>query len=298
MKFMTFSNEYDFNFKKDKTDKFISLIFGFMIYCMSVAFISGLFTYNLTNNWETSLKGQLTIEFPANADGTYSPLTEKQSEEVTNLLYSIPGVHNVKRIKEADILRILEPWIDNTAIPDDFPFPSLFDVEMDKSANIDLLDLTSKLSRISQGARIHNHANWYGSIEKISRSLFGFAMMISLLILLTVGMTIIYITKKTLSNHREIVKILQLIGASNKYIADQIKKYYFTIGLQGSGIAILLSLLTITGMSYLTSSQLLSSASVKYLVIGMIVPAIIDAIIMVTSQKTVLYFLKKEAWID
>lgn len=295
---MALSFQYDFNFQTDKTNKFITVIFGFLIYCMTITFMSGIFTYNLTENWDKSLNGQLTVEFPAHSEGTNSTLTEKQLEEITNLLQGTNGVLKVRKLKDSDILKILEPWLDSTAIPDDFPFPILFDVELDRKANVDLLDLTSKLTKISQGVRIHNHANWYVSIAKISKGLFGFSVLLSALILLTVCATIIFIINKTLGNHRDVVKILQLIGARDKYIASQFKRYYFSVSLNGTLISLGLSVLTIFGITYLIGAGWITWDNIRYLGISLIVPIIVIMVVMITSHNTVLYFLRNEDWLD
>lgn len=295
---MALAFQYDFNFKTDKTNKFLAVVFGFLIYCMSITFMSGIFTYNLTENWDKSLNGQLTVEFPAHSEGTNSTLTEKQLEEITRLLQGTNGVLKVRKLKDADILKILEPWLNSTAIPDDFPFPVLFDVEVDRNIDVDLLDLTSKLTKISQGVRIHNHANWYASIAKISKGLFGFSVLLSALILLTVCSTIIFIIKKTLNNHRDVVKILQLIGARDKYIASQFKRYYFSVGMKGTWISLALCILTIFGITYLVGANWINWNNIQYLGISFTVPIIVIAIVMITSQSTVLYFLRNEDWLD
>ncbi len=295
---MALSFQYDFNFKTDKMNKFVAIIFGFLIYCMSITLMSGVFTYNLTDNWDRSLNGQLTIEFPAHSEGVHSTLTEKQRDQVLHLLQGTSGLIRVRQLKDADILKILEPWLDSTAIPDDFPFPTLFDVEISKNANVDLLELTSRLSKISKGVRIHNHANWYASIEKISKGLFGFSVLLSILILLTVCSTIIYIVKKALSAHKDVVRILQLIGARDKYIASQFRRYYFSVSLKSSLISFVLCVLTILEITYLISAPWISWNNIKYLGISFCVPIVIVMIVMITSQNTVLYFLRKEDWLD
>lgn len=295
---MALTFQYDFDFKKDKTNRFVTVILGFLIYCMSITFMSGVFTYSLTDNWDRSLNGQLTIEFPAHSAGTNSNLTEKQLDQVLHLLQGTNGVLKVRKLKESDILKIIEPWLDSTAVPDDFPFPVLFDVELDRGAQVDLLDLTSKLSKVSQGVRIHNHANWYTSIEKISKGLFGFSVLLSVLILLTVCSTVIYIVKKALSNHKDVVKILQLIGARDKYIADQFKKYYFSVSFKGSWISWILSMITIFGITYLIGAPWINLDNIRYLGISFFVPILIIMVVMITSQSTVLYFLKNEDWLE
>ncbi len=295
---MSFTSKYDFNFKSDKTNSFIVFVFGFLMYCITITFMSGIFTYQLTSDWRNALSGKLTIEFPSKTDGITETLTDKQKTEVINIVQSVPGVLSVSKIKEADLLKILEPWLYGTAIPDDFPFPTLFDVDIDKNVTIDLLNLTAKLSKISSDVRIHDHSNWYNPISKFSKGLCGFSILLSFLILMTVCSTIILITKKTLKEHHDIVKILQLIGANDKYISSQFMNYYLSLSMKGVIISIILSLFTILGITYITDNDWLSIINIQYSVISIIVPTMIVFVIMLTSKSTVGYFLKNEDWVD
>jgi cell division transport system permease protein len=192
----------------------------------------------------------------------------------------------------------LEPWLNSTAIPDDFPFPTIFDVETEKDAKVDLLLLTDKLSKISKGVRIHDHANWYAPIVKISNGLFGFAIILSVLIFATVCATVIFITRKTLGVHLNTVKILQLIGANSSYIASQFKRYYFAVGCKSSMISICCSLCTIMGVLFISSSEIFSMDTVKYILVAVVVPLLTTLLVMTTSKNSVLFFLKNDEWIN
>ncbi|MDR1235809.1 MAG: hypothetical protein LBJ96_02270 [Holosporaceae bacterium] len=293
---MNFSKNYDFDFKSDRSNRFIPFIIGFLMYSVTIAAMSGLFTYNLTSEWRDSLSGRITVEFQSNIDVTDTTLTDKQNEEILKIVKSTPGVKFVRKLREIDILKILEPWLSGTAIPDDFPFPTIFDVETDKDVQVDLLLMSEKLSKVSRGVRIHDHANWYAPIMKVSNGLFGFAVILSVLIFATVCATVIFITRKTLGVHLNTVKILQLIGANSIYIASQFKRYYFSVGCKSSAISIICSLLTIVWISFvLPTAENISLF--KYIILSIIIPFITTFLIMMTSQRTVLFFLK-DKWID
>lgn len=295
---MSFSLKYDFDFQSDGSNRFIVIVFGFLMYCMTIAAMSGLFTYNTTKGWSDTLNGKLTVEFPSAVDGNSGALTEKQNIDVVAALLGTPGVVRAKKLKEADMLKILEPWLSSTAIPDDFPFPTLFSVETDRLVDVDLLALTSKLSKISQGVRIHNHASWYTPISKISQGLFGFSALLLFFILVTVIATIILITKKTLVGHKNSVKVLQIIGAQSNYIAKQFNKYYFSLSLKGALISIVMSCGTIWAVNYLMNTNWMSLENIKYVIISVLVPFFSMIVVMLTSKSTVMYFLKTEDWID
>jgi len=291
---MGFSSPYDFDFKGDRSNRFIKYIVGFLMYSVTIAIMSGIFTYTLTSGWRKALSGRMTVEFQTNVDGANSAITEKQKEEVIQILKDTNGIKSVRKLNESDILKILEPWLNSTAIPDDFPFPAIFDVEADQDAKIDLLILTDKLSKISSGVRIHDHANWYAPIIKISNGLFAFAIVLSLLIFATVCSSVIFITKKTLMVHHNTVKILQLIGATNSYIASQFKKYYLFIGLKSSAISILCSLMTIFGIVFASSQEILNINALKYTAVSLIVPILTTLLIVITARTTVMFFLKSD----
>ncbi|MDR2766348.1 MAG: hypothetical protein LBB63_02695 [Holosporaceae bacterium] len=290
--------DFDFDFSGDKSNRFIPFIIGFLMYSATIAVMSCFFTQNLTSEWNKTLSGRITVEFQSNIDGVDETLTEKQKEEVFQTLQFTKGIKSVRKLQETDILKILEPWLSSTAIPDDFPFPVIFDVETEKNSNVDLLAMSDRLVKISPGVRVHDHANWYAPIAKISNGLFYFAFLLSLLIVATVCITVIFITKKTLSVHQDVVKILQLIGSNNSYIASQFKRYYFAIGVRASLMSIILGILTILGMSFVSSTDLLSMNTMSHLLVATLIPALATVLIMITSQSTVLFFLNNENWVS
>jgi cell division transport system permease protein len=252
--------------------------------------MSSLFTHNLTSEWSNALNGHITIEFQSNIDGVDETLTEKQKDEVVAIVKSTNGIKSIKKLGESDILKILEPWLSSTSIPDDFPFPTVFDVETEKNSNVNLLLLTEKLSKVAHGVKIHDHSDWYAPLVKVSNGLFFFAILLSILIFATVCITIIFITKKTLSAHENIVKILQIIGANNSYIASQFKQYYFSIGLRASLLSILASILTVVGISAILSAGF-DANTIKYIIILTVIPVISTFIIVGTSKESVMFFL-------
>ncbi|MBQ7672922.1 MAG: hypothetical protein IJT36_00075 [Alphaproteobacteria bacterium] len=287
----------DFNFDGDRINGFIPFIIGFLIYSVTIAMMSAFFTHQLTSEWSDALNGHMTIEFQSNVVGDSEALTDKQKEEVSEIIKSTPGIKRVKKLQETEILKILEPWLNSTSIPDDFPFPTIFDVESDRETKIDLLLLTEKLSKVSPGVKIHDHANWYAPIVKVSDGLFFFAILLSVLIFCTVCATVIFITKHTLKSHEDVVRILQLIGANNSYIASQFKQYYFSIGLKASLLSIILSLLTIIRVFFIYPGVSINSM-IQYAVILLMVPVIATIILMITSRHSVMYFLNEDKWVN
>ncbi|MDR2681729.1 MAG: hypothetical protein LBB29_01620, partial [Holosporaceae bacterium] len=169
------TRDFDFNFQSDKTNRFVPFILGFLMYSVALAIMSCFFTYNLTSEWSNTLNGHITIGFQSNIDGPDETLTPIQMQEIIKIVESTNGIKSIKKLDDSDILKILEPWLSGTSIPDDFPFPTIFDVESYKNVPIDLLQLTEKLSKVSPGVKIHDHANWYAPILKISNGLFSFA---------------------------------------------------------------------------------------------------------------------------
>jgi cell division transport system permease protein len=300
MNFFNLKKNYDFDFIGDKSNGFVPFIIGFLMYSVTVSVMSSFFTHNLTAGWKNALNGHITIEIQSNITGINEIITNKQNEEIIKIIKSTAGIKDVKKLRETDILKILEPWLSSAAIPDNFPFPMIFDVEAEKSADVDLQMLSDKLSKISPLIKIHDHANWYAPIMKISNSLFGFAIILSVLIFVTVCTTVIFITRKTLGAHLNTVKILQLIGASNSYIASQFKRFYWVISCKSTLISILCSFITIGGVVLVSSSEngMRMQDVAAYGAVMILVPLVATLLIIITSKKTVLFFLENDKWIS
>lgn len=289
------SRKYDFEFNNDKSDKFIPFIVGFLMYSVTIALMSAFFTYVLTNGWDNMISGKITIEFQAQPNAGPS-LTDKQKDEVLLIVKDFPGIKSVKKLDEQNILDVVKPWLKDTPIPDDFPLPTLFDVEAQKNANVNLLDLSKKLERISPNVQVYEHSDFYKPILQISKSLFSFAILLSLLIFSTVCVTVVFITKKTLNVHEGIVNILQLIGANNQYIASQFRRYYLILGCKGGVLSLIFSTLTLIAFYYLCNLAGSNFHFCYYLLIALFVAIISVFLIMITANRTVLYFLKKDDW--
>ena len=60
----------------------------------------------------------------------------------------------------------------------------------------------------------------------------------------------------------------------------------------------MLSKLTIAGLNWLVSGSIFSIDSIKYYAIALGITIFITMLIMFTSKNTVLFFLKKDEWID
>ncbi|MDR2724331.1 MAG: hypothetical protein LBB25_03990 [Holosporaceae bacterium] len=296
MSFFNFNRDYDFDFFSDKSNRFVPIIVGFLMYTATISIMSSIFIYNLTSGWKNALNGHITIEFQSNINGVDEILTEGQNEKIMEIIKSTEGIKFVKKLQETDILEILEPWLSSTAIPDDFPFPSIFDVETEKNTKVDIPVLLEKLSKVSKSVKIHDHANWYATLVKISNGLFSFAIVLSLLIFITVCATMIFITKKALSIHRNTVKILQLVGANNFYIASQFRWYYFIVGCKSSLISVLGSIITIVGIFFIYADRILHPDIFRYALSVIIVPLTATMLIIITSKKAVLFFLKNDKW--
>ncbi|MDR2267896.1 MAG: hypothetical protein LBD81_00405 [Holosporaceae bacterium] len=292
------NRNFDFDFSKDRTNKFVPFILSFLMYSVTIAAMSCFFTYDLTSEWRRALNGHITIEIQSNIDVVSNDFTDDQIDEITRVIRSTNGIKSVKKLQESDILKVIEPWLSGTSIPDDFPFPTIFDVEYDENVRVDLLLLTEKLSKISSNVKIHDHANWYAPIMKISNCLFFFAVILSVFVFATMCATVIFITKKTLGVHETVVKILQLIGADNFYIASQFNRYYFGIGCRASLISMIVGISTVLWVNYMSSVTILSQVTVGCMAIAVFVPLLTMGIVMITAKKSVIFFLNNDGWID
>ena len=299
---MSRASQYDFDFDSDTSNRLLPFIMSFLFFTACMAIISCIFTYDLTRRWSNSLNGKLSIEIQAvttgdNTNSSDACLTANQIDEIIKIVQDTPGVKSVKRLQDEDMLKILEPWLNVTAIPDDFPFPIILDVQTNEKCKIDLLGLTEKISRVTSNVRIHDHANWYAALERVSNGLFLFAFLLTGFVLFTVCAVVIFITRKNLMVHKNVIKILQMVGARNNYIAAQFKNYYFSIGCKASIITFVLGLLIIFMVNVVSGTSWYSMLCLAYICALLLVPFAMTFIVMFTTRRAVLFFLDNDNWV-
>jgi cell division transport system permease protein len=214
----------------------LDLVIAVMAFLASLALGGVLIAHRTAETWQAGLAGKLTVQVLP--EGEAPPGAEVDSALAA--LRATPGVLRAAALSDTDNLALVEPWLGRDAVIAALPFPRLIDVQLAPGATPDIAALRQRLKNVAPHAVLDDHTRWIGPLRNTARSVVLSALAVLLLIAIATAATVAFATRAGLAAHREIVQLLHLMGAQDRFIARAFEWHYFIAALvaAASGAAI------------------------------------------------------------
>lgn len=189
--------------------------------------------------WLSNMSNEITVQI----EPLETTDVEQTVREVTSFLRLRPGISTVNALDQADTAKLLEPWLGNTEALANLPIPRLIAIEIDGSSPPDLVRLGAQLKEQFPNATLDDHRKWRQQITTVTRSFaLGGLAILALVAAATVAI-IISATASAMAANRDIVEVLNFVGATDRFIAHEFEKHFLTLGIRaglvGAGSAML-----------------------------------------------------------
>ncbi|HEX3883674.1 MAG TPA: hypothetical protein VHW66_13520 [Stellaceae bacterium] len=228
----------DLPFGRDATGRFLPWIIALMVYLAVLGGVGLMLLGDTLRDWNRSLSTTLTVQLPADASAG-------RIETAVAALKQTSGVASVHLLSPDETARLIAPWLGAGVAVDALPLPHLVDLHLDPSADVDLAGLRQKLTEIEPGAELADH-------RTALTELHGFAVRVEGVIGTGVGvvavllvLTVVFSARTGLAIHQPVVDILHLLGAPDRYIAQQFQTHALWLGLRGGAIGGIVAAATI-----------------------------------------------------
>ena len=155
----------------------------------------------------------------------------KRAQEIVGFLTGQNGVRNVSLLTNDQSAELIEPWLGEIAGIEDLPFPRLIAVEIDRNNPPDITTLRAALTNKFPTATLDDHRTWQQQIRRVTGSLAfaGFAIIL-LVAAATVGI-IVSAARSSIASNRDIVEVLNFVGAEERFIARQFELHFLKLGI-------------------------------------------------------------------
>ena len=288
-------NRSNLALKKDDTNRFLPWLIAFMTLLAALSVAGLLMLKQISEIFEYSNQNTMTVQIPA---GENSDTDAQRINKMLVALKKVDGVIGTTRISNAEIKKMLEPWLGETAGSAAIPLPQIIDVKIDRTSDLTTGKLIRILGKIVPGTMVDDHSRWITNLVDTLKSAELIALcIVSLIILATIG-TVIFTTRTGMGIHRQTLEVLHFVGAHDEFIARQFATRAFIVGLQGSVGGILLATPILYASEYILKnlgSGLFPKADLNssiWIGISCIVP-VVAIIAMMTARSTVIKTLKK-----
>lgn len=268
-----------------------------MCYLAVLAIGALLMTSAAVNNWTSQVASEVTVQISA-ADGVD---VEGDSARAARILRDTPGVSSVTVVPAAEARRLLEPWLGKAAILDDLPVPQLINVSIDKSSPPDLEGLRARLAAEVPSATLDTHRRWQAELVSMAGTLTWLAIAVLTLIAAAAAVLVVYATRAAMEVNREVIEVLYLAGARDRFISREVLWRFCLTGLKAGLIGALLGFITFVLLGF-GSGRLagpvkaflydpLGASSTNYIAF-LAVPVVATVISLITARLSISRVLK------
>jgi cell division transport system permease protein len=179
--------------------------------------------------WLHDTASEVTVQVKPETD---QDELEKRSEAIAKFLTGQNGIKEVNLLTLKQSAELVEPWLGQVSAIKELPFPRLIAVQIDRSDPPDFTALRAALSTKYPSAMLDDHRAWQQQIRRVTGSLaLGGIAVIVLMAAATVAI-VVSAARSAIASNREIVEVLNFVGAEEKFIARQFELHFLKLGIR------------------------------------------------------------------
>ncbi len=219
------------------TGRSLTLVVAIMGFLASLTAGGVYLVFQAATVWTNNIAAEVTIQVQQKA----GEAIDGKLGEIKNFLTAQNGIKRVVPYSREQSLKLVEPWIGRSDILRSFAIPRLIAVQVDRANPPELPTLKKVLEAKFPGVILDDHGLWRSEIRRLTHllELGGIGMLI--LMAAATAAVIVAAATSALASNREIVAVLNFVGAEEKFIARQFETHFMKVGIKagvlGAGVA-------------------------------------------------------------
>lgn len=228
-------------------------IIAIMAFLAAMTIGAVLLVETAASDWQSDLAREVTIQVRVVAGRD----TEADIEKAAAIARSVSGVAGVRPYSKNDSMQLLQPWLDGMAL-DDLPIPRIIAVEIAPGQSPDLAGLRKSLVQQVPPASLDDHRGFINHMRTMTRTVLATGLAVLALVLAAMVLSVAVATRSAIASNRQVIEVLNYVGARNRFIAGHFQRHFLLLGLEGGaiggGLAILVFALAAFGSRSLQST--------------------------------------------
>ncbi|MEM9842483.1 MAG: cell division protein FtsX [Pseudomonadota bacterium] len=278
--------------KTDAREAALFFVIGALCFLAALAALTTRGTYKAAQAWGAQIEGDITVVMR----DTDRRAAEAAAERVAGLV----NVIDARVLSRDDVQALLEPSLGPGGLPEGLPIPMLMVVQADLSRGDPSAGIERVLDDLSIDGDVAGNAGYADNVRGALGVLRMVALSIVALLSATAIAVIAFATHAALLARRDIVEVLHLSGAEDRYISGLFERRFWVLAIQagaGGALAALMTtaLIVFTGSSAQgAEAQLLPRLSLDFwdFVILLSTPVMAGIAARIAARATVMASLK------
>jgi len=262
-----------------------------------LAMASVLIINQSASQWTSELRSEITVQIK----GADAAEIAAGASAAMRVLEGTDGVIEATLKDAAETAELLEPWLGRGNVQAFLNIPALIEVKVTPALQSDLDLLRNRLAAAAPGATLDDHAAWHDRLAMAARSGQALAFAVFLLVMGAACAISIFAARAGLAANHDIVSVLHLVGATDGFIAAEVQRRFFILGLRGAiaGLAAALFALALAAVAFRSgvgADSFLPQFSLGgWLVLWLLaVPIVTCFVTALTARLTVLKTLREQ----
>lgn len=277
----------------DAREAALFFVIGALCFLAALAALTTRGTYKAAEAWGAQIEGDITV--------VMRDIDRRTAEQAANRVENLANVFEARVLSQDEVEELLEPSLGPGGMPDGLPIPMLMVVQADTAVGDPSDDVAEILDELSIDGDVAGNAGYADNVRGALGVLRLVALSIVALLSATAIAVIAFATHAALLARRDIVDVLHLSGAEDRYIAGLFERRFWILALQ-AGLGGAVAALMVTALIVFTGSgaqgveaQLLPRLSLDFwdIVILLVTPIMAGLAARFAARITVLASLKE-----
>lgn len=219
----------------------MSWVIAIMLFLTLLTAAAGLATARAAGALDRQMAGRLTVQI---VEGE----AQRRDAAAARVLAVLRGQSDVARatpVPQADLARMLQPWLGSDAAAAELPVPALIDVDLASDGGAAVRRVTAAVTRASGAARVDSHATWLGPVGRLLDTAAWLAGVIILLMLGATAAVVMLAARAGLEAHRGTIEVIHMLGATDRQVARLFQRRIALDAGIGAGVGSVLATIAI-----------------------------------------------------
>jgi cell division transport system permease protein len=237
------------------TGRSLTLVISIMAFLASLTAGGVYVVFNAASVWTNNISSEITVQVQSRSGDA----GDAKIAEIAKFLSDQNGIRQVTPFTREQSLKLVEPWIGKSDVLKNFAIPRLIAIEIDRDNPPEIATLKKVMEAKYPGSVLDDHGLWRAEIRRLTRFLELAGML--LLMAAATGAVIIAAATSALASNKEIVSVLNLVGAEEKFIAKQFERHFLKVGVKAGFVGAGMAALVFLAMPYITEGMRGSAAA-------------------------------------
>lgn len=277
----------------DAREAALFFVIGALCFLAALAALTTRGTYKAAEAWGAQIEGDITV--------VMRDTDRRTAENAADRVSTLATVFEARVLSRDEVEALLEPSLGPGGMPEGLPVPMLMVVQADTAVGDPSPDIERILNEVGVDGDVAGNAGYADNVRGALGVLRLVALSIVALLSATAIAVIAFATHAALLARRDIVDVLHLSGAEDRYIASLFERRFWVLALQaglgGAVAALMITALIVFsgGGSQGVESQLLPRLSLDFwdIVILLVTPVMAGLAARFAARLAVLASLKE-----